>query len=132
MRCHRPAGMTGWRGVRGKLDRHFLVSLEQTHAALGIRRVNHCELASGAGATIGAGTLSPASPMRAAQSLSVAAEGQRLAAADDRRSSDEAPPRQRGATGRWAKERGRIDGIFQKRCSEIGTCTRNSIAVSVP
>jgi hypothetical protein len=82
---------------------------------LGHRRVNHCDVASGAGATIGAAAASPAADIRAAQSANDVAEGQRLVAGEDNRSSDDAPPRQRGAAGRWTVGRWIIDCL-----SEIG------------
>lgn len=104
---------------------------DQARAAVGSRRVNHFEPASGAGATIGVGTASPAWASRPAQSVSAVAEGQRLAAADDRRSSEDAPPRQRGAAGRWANGRGLIDSSFRFRRPKRRTHAK-AIAAFVP
>lgn len=84
-------------------------------ATIGHKRVNHGGAGSGAAAASGAAVVSGANAawwaMRPAQSPSAVAEGQRLPAVADRRNSDDAPPRQRGAAGRWANGRGVIDSI---------------------
>jgi len=87
------------------------VSLKQPQAALGHRRVNHGDAASGAGATIGAGAACEIEAKRPANSAKDVVERQGLEAGDDRRSSDDAPPRQLGAAGRRANGRGLIDCI---------------------
>jgi hypothetical protein len=110
----RPRGdpCSGQRGCSGQLGSTCLDLpgwLEPTQAARGKRCANRGDVSAGAGATV------PALARRPAHSDNSAADGQRPGTADDSRSNDEAPPRQRGAVRRGAIRRGLIGNIFRVR-----------------
>jgi hypothetical protein len=83
------------------------------------------------GATIGAGAASSLSGPRSAQAVKAFADGQRPAALEDSRNSDEAPPRQLGAARRGIKGRKLIDGI-SGFCARLGFADARNVAAFVP